>query len=53
MGRTYKISQQEVGFLQRRVLYLRYGTDNPCKEPRPQALLSLNTIARLLKISYT
>ena len=39
--------------MQKQVLYLRYGSDYVTSQPKPRVLLSLATIARLLKITVS
>ena len=44
---------QDLRYMQRRVVYLRYGTETPSKSAKPPAYLSYPTISRLLKITVS
>ena len=44
-----KYSTFESNLLQRRMLYLRYGTDKPDKLSKPKARLSMSLIAEFLE----
>ena len=45
--------KQSTDALVKEALYLRYGSEAPCKVDRPPALLTEKTVARLMKLSVT
>ena len=44
------ISKQEKSFILRKVLFLRYGTEEPAVEAKP--IVTLGIVAELLRIPY-